>query len=294
MMVTYKGRDLIEFGYKNYAESSYGGSPGATPTTLYRVGFLTGIEPRMDPEVSRLNVLRDSATPAPIALLSRRQNVRLKLGWVQGTASQYAMKSWLTDHENWFAEAKIYREAGSALYLYWTGLKMDTLSVQGSIGEPIRWQADLQGKLYDVKTSTIHSYGTSPGEPWEWKDTYLQVSTNDIDWTTLPGVTDYEIRVENNLKPVWVFGSGGTRQLSGIEEMQQDVSANLTLNLGDSSWIDYLVDQTELYLKLVLPDNRWLKLNKGKVAQMDPVVKPEDLIACRVRFEGRWLTHAFT
>jgi hypothetical protein len=43
----------------------------------------------------------------------------------------------------------------------------------------------------------------------------------------------------------------------------------------------------------VLPDGRWLKLNKGRMRLVEPVLKPEDLIACRLEFEGRWLTHSF-
>jgi hypothetical protein len=258
------------------------------------VGHATEIAPLYDPELSRLWVLRDASTPAPLALLRKRENVKLRLGWVQGTLTQYAQKSWLNDHENWFAEVKVYRDASNALYLYWTGLKLDSLAVRCGIGEPIQWSADLVGKLYDSKTSTIHSYGASPGDPWEWKDSYVQVSANDADWTTVPCVTDYEFRVENHLKPVYVFNSAGSKQLTALEEMEQTCAAQLTLDLQDATWLDYLVDQTELYLRLVLPDSRWLKLNKGKVAQMDPVVKPEDLVACRVRFEGRWLTHGFT
>jgi hypothetical protein len=292
-MVNYKGGDLIEFGYKNYSEAGYGGSPGSTPTTLYRVGHVTEIAPRYDSELQRLWALRDASTPAPLALLRGKETVGLRLTWVQGTLSQYAQDSWLNDHENWFAEAKIYRDSGNAVYLYWTGLKLDALTVRCGIGEPIKWTADLVGKLYDSKTSTIHGYGASPGDPWEWKDSYVQVSTDDSAWTTVPCVTDYEFKAGNGLHPVYVFNSSSSKQLAALEEMGQTCSARLTMNLQDTGWLDYLVDQTELYLKLVLPDGRWLKLNKGKVAQMDPVVKPEDLVACRVGFEGRWLTNGW-
>ncbi len=293
-MVSYKGRDAIELGYKNYSEAGYGGSPGATPTTLYRMGYVTEIAPLYDPELNRLWALRDSATPAPIALLRKRENVKLRLNWVQGTLSQYAQKSWLNDHENWFAEAKLYRSASEQLYLIWTGLKLSTLSVRCGIGDPIQWTADLVGKIYDAKTSTIHSYGTPPGDPWGWESSYVQVSANDADWTTVPCLTDYEFKVDNHLRPVYVFNSTGSKQLTALEEMEQTCGAQLTLDLQDTTWIDYLLDQTELYLKLVLPDSKWLKLNKCKVSRMDPVLKPEDLVACRVDVEGRWLTHGFT
>jgi hypothetical protein len=58
-MVRYKGKDQIEFGHKFYDEASYGGSPGATPTTLYRIGHVQEISPSFDPELNRIFTLKD-------------------------------------------------------------------------------------------------------------------------------------------------------------------------------------------------------------------------------------------
>ena len=291
-MVRYKGKDRIEFGYKNYPEASYGSSPGATPTSLYRIGYVSELTPVYDPELNRVFVLRDTDTPAPIAILSRRESVGLRIQWLQGTLGQY-WQSKILDGENFFAETKIHRDASNELYLYWTGLKCDVLTVRCSVGEPVTWRAELVGKLLDTKSSTIHSYGATPGDPWEWGDAYVQISENNIGYTTVPDVTDWELRVENRLKPNFVFDDAGSKRLSSLEEMERVVSARLTMNLTGDAYLGYLLDQTEAYLKLVLPDSRWLKLNKGRFRLVEPVLKPEDLIACRVEFEGRWLTHGF-
>jgi hypothetical protein len=294
-MVNYKGRDRIEFGYKPYAEASYGSSPGAVATTLYKIGYCRSIEPAYDPEWNRLWVLRDTATPAPIGMLSRKLNAKFRFTWYQGTLANYILKEWLTDHDNLYMEAKLYREAASELYMYWTGVKPGSITVRASVGgDPIEFVAECIGKLYDVKTSTIHDYGAAPGDPWEWKDSYLQVSTDDISYATIPNVTDYEFHIQNQLRPVFYFNAAGAKTLSSLEEMEQLVSVNLTMNLQDSTWVDYHVDGTELYIKLMLPDSKYLKLNAGRVTKMDPVLKPEDLIACRATVEGRWLSHNFT
>ena len=293
-MVRYKGKDRIEFGYLKYPEAQYGSSPGATPSTLFKMGYVTELPPQYDPELNRLFVLRDTATPAPLALLRKKENVKLRLSWIQGQLAQYAQKSWLNDGENWFAETKLYRDDTNKVYLYWTGLKLDALTVRGSIGEPIGWTAELIGKMFDTKTSTIHSYGASPGTPWEWSDAYVQISPNDSSWSTIPDVTDWEFRIDNQLKPNFVFNDAGSKQLSSLEEMEQLCSARLTMNMQDDTYLSYLLDGTELYLKLVLPDSRWIKLNKGKFRLVEPVLKPEDLIACRLEFEGSWQTNGFT
>jgi len=195
--------------------------------------------------------------------------------------------------DNFFAEAKIYKDASNKVYVYWSGLKADVLSVRCSIGEPITWTVELIGYLLDTKDTTIHSYGAAPGDPWEWSDSYVEISPNDSDWSTIPDVQDWEFRIDNKLKPNFAFNDTGSKQLVTLEEMEQLVSARFTMNFPDDTYLTYLLDQTELYLRLTLPDSKWLKLNKGKFRLVEPVVKPEDLIACRLEFEGRWLTHAF-
>ena len=293
-MVRYKGKDQIEFGHKPYDEAGYGGSPGATPTTLFRIGHVHELRPSLDPELNRVFALRDGGSEGrPVAVLSRRQNVKLGLRWYQSNMGDFFQKYVLGGY-NFFAEAKLYRDAGNQLYLYWTGLKADVLAVQCSVGEPVVWSAEMIGKLYDSKTSTIHSYGAAMGVPWEWKDCYIQASTNGVDFTTVPDVTDWEFRVDNQLSPVFVFNAAGSKQLSGLEEMERLCDARLTMSLQDGAFLDYLVDQTELYLKLVLPNSKYLTFSKGKLRLVDPVVKPEDLVACRVEFTGGYLEHNFT
>ena len=290
-MVRYRGKDQIEFGYKNYTEASYGSSPGATPTTLFRVGYVEELVPLYDPELNRVHVLRDTSTPAPIAILRRLENVGLRIRWLQGQLGQY-WQTCILAGENFFGETKMKRGADE-LYLYWTGLKADVLTVRCSIGEPIAWEAELIGKLFDTKSSTIHSYGAAPGDPWEWSDAYVEKSTDDAVYTTIPDVTDWEFRIDNRLKPNFVFNDTGSKQLTTLEEMDQLVSARLTMNLPDDTYLSYLLDQTEAYLKLVLPDSKHLKVMKGKFQLVEPVFKPEDLIACRLQFEGRYLEHNF-
>jgi len=292
-LVRWKGKDQIEFGYKNYTEANYGSSPGATPTTLYRVGHITELTPVYDPELNRVFALRDgSEAGRPIAILSRKENVALRLSWLQATIGDYWQTSMLSG-ENYFAEAKLYRASGTELYLYWAGLKLDKLSVRCSIGEPMQWSAELIGKLLDTKSSTIHSYGASMGLPWEWDDTYIQVSTNGTNWSLIPDVTDWLFSMDNQLKPNHVFNSTGSKQLSSLEEMEQLCSARLTMNFQDDTYLSYLLDQTEIYLKLILPDSKYLQLNRGRMRLVEPVLKPEDLIACRVEYEGGYLTHGF-
>lgn len=294
MSIRYKGKDRIELGYNPYAEAAYGGSPGAVPTTLYRIGHMQTIEPLYDPELTRIFALRDDATPAALALLRKRENVKLRFTWNQATIANYWQKETLNDHDNFFMEAKVYRDAGSEIYLYWTGIKLDKLRVRCSLGEEIEFQADTIGKLYDTKTSTIHSYGAVVGTPWDWSQAYVEISTNDADWTTVPDVTDWEFLIDNQLKPNFVFNSTGSKQLSSLEEMEQLSEATLTMNLMSTTYINYLTDQDALYLKLMLPDSKWIKLNLCKASQGDPILKPEDLISVRVKFIGKYMTHNFT
>ena len=292
-MVRYKGKDQIEFGHYAYEEANYGSSPGAV--TLYRVGYVTELTPIYDSELNRVFVLRDSATESgrPIAILSRKENVGLRISWLQGQLGDYWQKFMLGGY-NFFAEAKIYKSDTEKLYVLWKGLKADVLSVRCGIGEPVTWSAELIGKFVDTATTTTRIYGASPGVVWEWKDSYVASSEDDSTWDPFPDVTDYEFRVDNRLKPNFAFNATGSKQLVSLEEMEQVCSARITANFTSEKYLEYLLNQTELYLKLNLPNDQWLKLNKGKFRLVEPVLKPEDLIACRLEFEGRWMTHSFT
>ncbi len=248
--------------------------------------------PVYDPELNRIFALRDTDEEKAIAILSRRENVGLRIQWLQGQLGDYWQK-FMLNGSNFFAEAKIYKEATKELYLFWTGLKMDVLSVRCSVGEPITWAAELIGKLFDTKDTTIHSYGSSPGAVWEWDGAYIEKSEDDSQYDPIPDITDWEFRIDNRLKPNFVFNNTGSKQLASLEEMYQHCDARLTMNLTEKTYLDYIVDETEVYLKLNLPNSQWIKFHKGKFRLVEPVLKPEDLIACRVEYEGAWVTHSF-
>ena len=291
-MVRYKGRDQIEYGHYPYTETNYGSQ--ASSATLYRIGYLTEIRPTYDPEHNRQFTLRDGADAGkPLGIYSRKQNTRLTLTWLQGQLADYLQKYILGGY-NFYGEAKLYKSSTEKIYFTWTGLKCDTLTVRCSIGEPIQWTAELIAKTMDTKATTDNTYGASPGAVWEWDDAYLQLSTNGTNWTTIPDVTDWEIRIQNNLKPNHTFNASGEKTLQTLEEMEQTCDARLTKYLPSDTYLSYLLDQTELYLKLVLPNTQHIQLSKGKLSLYDPVLKPEDLINCRVEYMGGYLEHSFT
>jgi len=290
-MVRYKGKDQIAFGHYPYDEASYGSSPGAV--ALYRVGYVTELTPLYDPELNRVFALRDGADAGkPIAILSRRQNVGLRISWLQGQLTDYWQKYMLGGY-NFFAEAKIYKSETEQLYVLWKGLKADVLTVRCSVGDPITWSAELIGKFVDTADSSTRTYGAAPGAVWEWDDSYVETSEDDSVWDPFPDLSDYELRVENRLKPNFAFNNAGSKELVSLEEMEQVCSARLTANFTSDKYLSYLLDQTEAYLRLNLPNGQWLKLNKGRFRLVEPVLKPEDLIACRLEFEGAYLTHSF-
>jgi len=290
-MVRYKGRDQIEYGHYPYTETNYGQE--ATSVTLYRIGYLTEIKPSYDPELNRQFVLRDSDEGKPLGIYSRKTNIRLTLSWLQGELTDYYQK-YLLGGYNTYAEAKQYHSATAKIYHKWTGLKLDTLTIRCSIGEPITWTAELIAQTTDTMNSTTNTYGASPGAVWEWDDAYLQLSTNGTDWTTIPDVTDWELRIENNLKPNHTFNPSGEKTLQSLEEMEQHCNARFTMYLPSDTYLAYLHDQTKLYLKLVLPCSQYIQFSEGKLSLYDPVLRPEDLVSCRVEYMGGYLEHSFT
>ena len=289
-MVRYKGKDLIELGHHPYDEANYGSSPGIV--TLFRIGYIEEIAPLYDPQLSRLWTVNDQAIHQPLALMRRLEDVRLRMKWLQGTLGDPIQEHWLLNHSNLYMEAKM-DQGGTDVYLKWTGVKPDVLRAQCSLGEPVRWTAECIGKSFDTASTTQSSYGARAGALWEWEDTYLQISAADAGYALIPDVTDWEFIIRNNLKQNFVFNDAGSKQLTTLEEMEQDVTVNFTMNIQDETYIEYLLDQDELYIKLVLPDTKYLKAMKGKFSHVDPLIKPEDMIAARCVFEAKYLVNGF-
>lgn len=289
-MVRYKGKDLIDFGHYPYNEANYGNSPGAI--TLFRFGYLEEVAPLYDPRLERLWILSDKTTQQPLELMRKLEDVRFRMKWLQGTLADPIQEHWLLNHSNLWMELKL-DQGGTDFFISFSGVKFDVLRAQCSIGEPVRWTADCIGKAMDTSTTTIHTFGARAGALWEWEDTYLQLGTNDAGYALIPDVTDWEFIIRNNLKQNFVFNSTGSKQLTSLEEMEQDVTVRFTMNLQDETYIEYLLDQDQKDIKLELPDGKFLKALYGKFSRVDPIVKPEDLLAVRCVFEGKYLGNGF-
>jgi len=281
----------VEWGHMPYTEDQYGS--GAQGATLYRIGYLTEIRPGFDPELERRYVLREgSEAGRALGVYGGRRMVRLGLTWLQGELADY-FQGFALGGYNFYGEAKLKRGAGQEVYLAWTGLKLDALTVRCSVGAPLLWEAELVGKDVEVRTSTTNQYGAQPGEAWQWHQAHLEISTDGSQWDPIPDVTDWEVRVEQRLKPNYSFNSSGERSLQSLEEMEEACDARFTMYLPGEEYLGYLLDQETLHLKLVLPNNQYLQLCEGKLSTYDPVLRPEDLVACRVEFMGRYQAHGF-
>jgi len=191
-------------------------------------------------------------------------------------------------------EALIKRDASNIISFTWKGLKFDICTVRCSIGEPQRWTAELMGKSMAVNSAQQYNAFASDftQKPWMWNDTYVQYDPG-TGLTLFPDLTDYEFRFENELKPNFVFNSDGSLELASLEQTLQPATARLTANLTSKAFLDYLLGLTEVDLKLVMQDNKYILLTDGKFRSVEPTIKPEDLISQRLDFMAKSWSHNF-
>jgi len=296
-MVRYKGTDQLLAQWYSFYEANYGSKPTGS-YTLKQFGYVNELRPAFDPELMALYVLRNGSDAGkPIRLLSKKKNVRLTIDWLQCIpAAAYVQKELFTEGMNLYLLAKVYRDASNYFFIDATGLKCNVLTVSGSIGEPIKWSMDLIGKAMDTPSAPpgTPTYADEPTtEPWLWKDCYLQYDSGG-GLTLFPDVTDFEIRIDFGLKPVFVFNSDGSLELTSLEQTVIKPTARITCNLQSETQLDWLLGQTEVDLKLVLLDGKYITLSDGKFRVVEPVLKPEDLLAQRLEFEAKSWTHNFS
>jgi len=168
------------------------------------------------------------------------------------------------------------------------------VTIRGSLGEPQQWTAEFLG--YGMSTSSA-ALLTPPADhindPWEWEDTYLQYSTDGVNFYDFPDVTDYEVKLYNSLKPNYTFRSTGEKKLTSLEPGVERATARLTVNLTDKAFIDYLVNLSRVDLKLLMPNSKWVLMSRGQFRRVPINLKTEDLIALTIDYESMEWTHGF-
>jgi len=294
-MPRYKGKDQIGIEYVEFPESAYGNFP-SPPFTALRIGYPLEIVPPFDPEVNPVYVLRGESGVAgrPIALLSRRKNVRLRLTWLQPTMAAY----WQTHAfagKNFWMQAMIRKSDTDEFYILFTGLKYNVLRIRSSLGEPLTWIAEMIGKSMSIVDDMYSTYRQDEPtvDPWMWKDVFLQWRVSDGTYAVFPDLTDFEIIIDQRLKPNFIFNNSGSLELTSLEETETKVTARLTANLTNKDFLSYLLNQTNIDLQLNMPNSKQIELKYGKFKAVEPTIKPEDLIAQRLDYEALYFTSNF-
>lgn len=305
MTVRYKGRDEIPVAFSEITEDNYGTGDFSTKTGT-RFGYVEELVPRYDPEINAVYILRDGSNAGLPFLLSRRKIARLRMTWLQPSyevsgqsyIQHYLLKDPGVDgsvpNSNVIMEALIKRDASNIISLTWKGLKFDVCTVRCSIGEPQRWIAELIGKSMAVNSAQQY-LAFAPdytAAPWMWNNTYVQYDPG-TGLTLFPDLTDYEFRFSNTLKPNFTFKSDGSLELTSLEQTLQPATARLTANLTSKSFLDYLLALTDVKLKLMCSDGKYIELTGGKFQAVEPTVRPDDLIAQRLEYIAKSWSHNF-
>ena len=216
--------------------------------------------------------------------------------------SGYWQKNFLKDKDatdlytNFWLEVQMKRDATNKFYLAADGLKVDTVTIRSSLGDiPISWILDLVGQDYGAVTaSAITAYGDELTTAiWKWHDSYIEIALGAGSYAVLPDMQEYEIRIEHNMRPNFVYNDTGSFTVGSIDDMEHRPRARITHITNDESYIAALIAETAVKLKLNLPDSKYIELTGGKLTQAEPTIKVEDYIISRLEYLGKDYTHNF-
>lgn len=289
-------KDQIRAVWQPYSEANWGNIPGGGATLLDPFpSWIYAISPRVNPNTEKIHVLRGEAATAGIPLYVARHHWEygMRIECYQPTLANWA-NSWQrylmkTDptYTNFWIELKIYHSATLSWYLIGEGIKPDTITIRSTKIGRIEWLLDCWGQNVDTSAaSTVTSYDPelTPETIWMGSDSYWRMY--DGSWADMPDIVeDYEITINRNLFQRKVFTSGGGYGLSALDETGYDATVRMTLLTHDRTYLEYLLDQDELDLRLMLPDSKQIDFTDGKFQRYEPDFRAgRDMIRARFEF----------
>jgi len=287
-------KDQIRMVWKPYAEANWGDVPGAVAVDPFP-SWIYGITPRPNPNTEKIHVLRGEAATAGIPLLVDRHfwEYGLRIECYQPTLANWA-NSWQrymmkTDatFTNFWCETKLYHSGTLGWYLVAEGVKPDTITIRAAKTGRIEWLLDCWAETIDTaSSSTVSSYNAelTPETIWMASQSYWRIY--DGSWADFPDIVeDFEVTISRNLYQRKVFTSGGGYGLSALDEMGYDATVRATLLTHDRTYLEYLLDQDELDLRLMLPDTKQIDFTDGKFQRYEPDIRAgRDMIRARLEF----------
>jgi len=177
--------------------------------------------------------------------------------------------------------------ATDIISLLYKGMRIDKLTVECSVEEPIKATVEMIGQ--DVQTGTSKIAGASYYHfTPDVSDSYVQRGTaSGGSLTDVLRVTDWKFTIENNLKPVPVVRSSNAYLLKYLRERHRELTGELTFEFEDKTEFDDVINDNEFSLKFGLGGGYYALFTYCKWQNVSIPSKIEDLVSLKAKFVAR-------
>jgi hypothetical protein len=266
-------------------ETTYGQTP-SNPTMLQAP--VDNIDAGIDPGLilvrgtgSRDLMQVSRGVRKPTLKLAHLLPVGAPIGLIQHAVSLNSLSVQVLYYKGSFASPT------DVISLLYKGMRIDKLTVECNIEDPIKATVDMIGQDVATGTSKISGatyYDYSTGV-MAYSDSFVQRGTAaGGSLTDVLRVTDWKFTIENNLKPVPVIRSSNAYLLKYLRERHRDLTGELTFEFEDKTEFDDVINDSQFSLKFGLGESKYALFTYCRWQNVSIPTKIEDLISLKAKF----------
>jgi len=177
----------------------------------------------------------------------------------------------------------VFASATDIVSLLFTGCRFQKVTVECSIEDVVKANAELTGQNMTVGTAKITgaTYAEYAGAV-VFNESYVKKAT-----TVLDRVSDWKFTIENNLKQVPVIRSTNGHLLKYLPYRHRSLTGELTFEFESKEEFDDVVNDTAFDLEFGLGGSNKAVFTECKWENVSTPVRIEDLIALKASFVAK-------
>lgn len=177
----------------------------------------------------------------------------------------------------------VFESATNIISLLYKGCKFQKVTVECSIEDIIKANAELMGQNLEVATSKISgaTYAEHAGAV-PFFESYVKKGT-----VTLDRVTDWKFTIENNLKQVPVIRASEGYLLKYLPHRHRNLTGEVTFEFESKEEFDDVMADQEFSLEFGLGGSNKAVFSGCKWENVATPTRVEELVACKASFAAK-------
>jgi hypothetical protein len=270
---------VIAVGYKakvGYAtETTYGVSP--TSTSYSWLGATQNITVRGELNPVAVYEIGNIRFPSYIVQGQRAISVEATFYPQDYTV----LNQFISNPDTSYSIATQFPDISQAITVF--GAKVESIRIRGTTGEPLEVSCTLQAQNFSYSLPTGV---TMPSDPSRTPYYFATISVKK-DTVVVPKVLEFSMELRNRLERVYKFGQFWVR---AIPTLTASIEGSMRVTFESLDEYNQLTAFSASTLTLDLGDGHSVSVNNAIFSSIEKPVRPDELIALTVNFQGRGVT----